>query len=275
MNIWPFYQIRFPSLSALPPVIICDAIHWKDGRHTQKIKDRLDSFFAPNCVVSSRFFGPVEMFTVYFPAASLVYFGFQGSKDWADTKINFQFWPTATNIGPGRIHSGFNKLIRDYGPNLFEAIETDLRVYSPLQVVFTGHSQGAATACLMATICAKRHKASYPVVTFGAPAFGDREFNDYARSFIEVIRVQNSWDLVTHFHRVIPFYPYDHFQEETIFFDADRVKLGGADDFPPLDIYGVLRSFVPFCQNGGIQLHAPASYLKQYQRFYPAYFYDR
>lgn len=106
---------------------------------------------------------------------------------------------------PG-VHGGFNSyannVIRDSVVDkqgkltgVFEYVKNDDKAI----LVLTGHSMGGAVATLMATrlVDLGFPKDRLKVITFGAPAIGNKQYNEAVANKIDMLRISNSKDPVT------------------------------------------------------------------------------
>lgn len=106
---------------------------------------------------------------------------------------------------PG-VHGGFNSyannVLRDSVVDkqgqltgVFEHVKNDNKAI----LVLTGHSMGGAVATLLATRLADLGfpKERLKVITFGAPAIGNKQYNELYANKIDMLRITNSKDPVT------------------------------------------------------------------------------
>ncbi|GBF90458.1 hypothetical protein Rsub_03454 [Raphidocelis subcapitata] len=103
---------------------------------------------------------------------------------------------------PGEVHSGFVKVFRTVWPAVRAALDAEVLSGPPglAHVVFTGHSQGAAVAELLAYAASKylAHRGRPLVVDavlFGSSAVGDSEFAEGVAALINIRNVLflNDW----------------------------------------------------------------------------------
>jgi hypothetical protein len=115
------------------------------------------------------------------PAQAVVIVSFRGTDDddptdlWDDADFPLTAWPAR-----GRVHRGFARALRDVQDDLVAA----LQIGAP-RLLFTGHSQGAALATLLASL-----HAPHVLYTIGSPRVGDADFADalktiHARRFVD------------------------------------------------------------------------------------------
>ena len=105
-----------------------------------------------------------------------------------------------------QVHKGFNEYVmtafslqEDFaGDNIKENIAKTLMDNPNFTLLITGHSLGGAAATLMAErlVAMGIPKEQVPVVTFGAPAIGNRAFVEQYEDKINLTRVVNSLDPV-------------------------------------------------------------------------------
>lgn len=105
-----------------------------------------------------------------------------------------------------QVHKGFNEYVmtafslqEDFaGNNIKEDLAKNLRDNPNFTLLITGHSLGGAAATLLAErlVAMGIPKEQVPVVTFGAPAIGNRAFVEQYEDKINLTRVVNSLDPV-------------------------------------------------------------------------------
>jgi hypothetical protein len=93
-----------------------------------------------------------------------------------------QTWPKG-----GKVHSGFAKALQEVWP----AVEPALQEFKESQLLFTGHSLGAAMATLASSL--QKPRALY---TIGSPRVGDQAFADLLQG-LDNHRYVDCCDLVT------------------------------------------------------------------------------
>jgi hypothetical protein len=116
----------------------------------------------------------------------------------------------------GRVHKGFSDALDELLPGIVTAI-ADYKC----DILFTGHSLGAAMATIMASIRAP--KALY---TFGSPRVGDEEFVESLKD-VETYRYMDCCDVVA---RIPPsLLGYRH-HGKRMYIDSQRSVLSDPDD---------------------------------------------
>lgn len=122
----------------------------------------------------------------------------------AEWLMNFKF--LKKNIKYlGRIHRGFHRNLRE----LWDLLQ-DTGVLNEPNLIFTGHSRGAAIASLLAVSYAKLYNREPKLVTFGSPRVGNKKWlSTFNESGVEGIRVAINSDPVTK----IPMINYCHVGE--------------------------------------------------------------
>lgn len=125
---------------------------------------------------------------------------FRGTDSFKDTLTDLHLWrktiPYNNNNSKIRVHSGFinaykNRAVRD---KIHSYINEDIT-----KIEVTGHSYGAALACL----CSIDLQYNFPrkdieVALFGCPRVGNRAFRkSYNKRLFKVVRVENGNDSIT------------------------------------------------------------------------------
>ena len=144
---------------------------------------------------------------------------FRGSKTKADWKTNFktkkinygghtlaemqEYAKQKAQKNFPAVHCGFNEYTDNVLRNSVVAADGSLRgVFGYAQktpkahIVLTGHSMGGAVATLLATrlVDLGFPKEKLHVLTFGAPAVGNREYNAVYADFLDIVRITNTND---------------------------------------------------------------------------------
>ncbi len=118
-----------------------------------------------------------------------------GTEDQKDAEIDLRVKPMPFDVEGGLVHTGFN----DYAATLldndrFLALIDEVE-RSGEKLFLTGHSLGGAVALLTAARLTERGLGdSIEVITFGAPAVGDRYFVNYFDGRINLTRITVSGD---------------------------------------------------------------------------------
>lgn len=104
---------------------------------------------------------------------------------------------------PARAHRGFSRMYDSLRPTVKKKLSALLNPVAGVRravtdVVFTGHSLGAALASLAALDYVSNTEGALPVrlITFGAPQVGDRNFVTKINAGVDVVRVVNPFDPV-------------------------------------------------------------------------------
>ena len=118
-----------------------------------------------------------------------------GTEDQKDAEIDLRLKLTPFDVEGGAVHTGFN----DYAEVLLgnERVQAVLDEITSAgeKLYLTGHSLGGAVAILTAARLTERGLGdSIEVITFGAPAVGDRYFAAYFDGRIKLTRITVSGD---------------------------------------------------------------------------------
>ena len=125
---------------------------------------------------------------------------FRGTDELRDALTHIQFWKKVIPYGNEksniRVHTGF---IRAYKA---EAVRKTIWSFvddSIERVIITGHSYGAALACLCAVDLQYNFSdKDYEVTLFGGPRVGNTAFvNSFNTRLFKTLRVENGNDIVT------------------------------------------------------------------------------
>lgn len=130
------------------------------------------------------------------PDQLLVMFG--SSNDPLDFLVDSFFLPKkfSSNQIPGKVHSGFATAWHIIKKKALAAIHKK-NPDKKKEIIFVGHSLGAALALYCA--CELRH-SGYPmgkVYMAGSPRLGNKEFCEWVQAEIQYVRVVNGYDVVT------------------------------------------------------------------------------
>ncbi len=126
-----------------------------------------------------------------------------------------------------RVHFGFQRALDQVWPQV-EKLLNDYRAAHPqAEIVFTGHSLGAA----LATLAVARFRGDGgSLYTIGSPRVGNAPFGDMVRRQTggKIFRFVNHQDLVTHVPIEAPF--YRHVEEQGLIIGADGAITQGVED---------------------------------------------
>ena len=161
-----------------------------------------------------------------FVDTNTLFISFRGSEtieNWID---DAQFSLTCpydnTNIC---VETGFYKVFEYMKNDIQSAIETNVNQYNIKNILFTGHSLGAAVATLMAYHFANEN-LNIELVTFGSPRIGNIEFvNDFPK--IVSYRITHYYDIVPHVPQ--QFLHYNHIPHE-LWYNEDNTELKDCND---------------------------------------------
>ena len=147
------------------------------------------------------------------PADSIVDRVVQGTKD-------FLFHTS-------RVHAGFQRALDKVWPKVETLLDEFRSSHPQAEIVFTGHSLGAA----LATLAVNRFQGGgASLYTIGSPRVGNKQFCDgvHQRTDGSVFRFVNHRDLVTHVPIKAPF--YHHVEEQGYLIDATGEISPGKED---------------------------------------------
>lgn len=141
-------------------------------------------------------------FGAYRPSDKLALLAFRGTEtqEWTDLATDADFKPIPWSKARGNVHQGFAASILSLWPEVEGWLNKE--VGGRASLLIAGHSLGAA----MATLAASVFKPS-TLVTIGSPRVGDEGF---AQCFtgVDIVRVVNCCDLVTHLPPETPWYTH-------------------------------------------------------------------
>jgi hypothetical protein len=126
-----------------------------------------------------------------------------------------------------RVHLGFQRALDQVWP-LVETLLNDYRAAHPqAEIVFTGHSLGAALATLAV---ARFRGGGGTLYTIGSPRVGNAQFGDMVRRQTggKIFRFVNHQDLVTHVPIDAPF--YRHVVEQGLIISPDASIAPGVEN---------------------------------------------
>ena len=134
---------------------------------------------------------PIFGFVASRPGA--VFVSIRGTETPGEWLCDFEAVPTASQIGTGTVHEGFQKVyevIRDSALDGLRLLNRDDQLF------ITGHSLGAALAILFANDVVSRTQ-NLQVCTFAGPRTGLGDFVDSYNTHVpSTLRVVNRWDIV-------------------------------------------------------------------------------
>jgi predicted lipase len=111
-----------------------------------------------------------------------------------------------------RVHAGFNSVLESLFPSIRQAIWGLAR--ADFEICIVGHSLGAALASLLALKLSGGTSLPISCIAFASPRVGDENFGRAVRRSIDLLRVTNTKDLVTH---VPPRPEYVHAGDAVVF----------------------------------------------------------
>lgn len=142
----------------------------------------------------------LEGFVGAVPALKTIYVALRGSasvRNWIeDLEIMQTDYPSG-----GKVHRGFYYSALGVQPQIDAALAELGALYPLYDVVFTGHSYGAAAATLVAATSPKgtpTYAHPIKVITFGEPRVGNAAFADYINGIFEIHRHTHDRDMVPH-----------------------------------------------------------------------------
>jgi predicted lipase len=146
----------------------------------------------------------LEGFVGVVPELETIYVVLRGSasaRNWVkDLEILQTDYPPCAREQKCKVHDGFYFSAVGVQPQIDAAVAELGALYPYYDVVFTGHSYGAATATLAAATYAIG-KPTHPikVITFGEPRVGNAAFADYINGLsFEIHRHTHDRDMVPH-----------------------------------------------------------------------------
>lgn len=253
--------------SVLSAAVLTNSVHWKTQTTKKIARDRINDWFAPVARVDARVAGNIEVFRVIFPAVKIQYYVYQGSRDWADFITNAKFWLTRAQDFRGRIHSGFNDAHIKHGYWHIQQIWCELQ--SDYQTILVGHSQGGAMAQLAAVTLGRLLGVRLPVITFGSPVVGDREWGQHAMRQMRHVRVQLEWDIITWINRWLGEHAAD------VHLHVGHHGLRHSQKAPRWSMCETAGSALSSTRLDPISAHAPWAYESRLAQNLPGYAYDR
>lgn len=138
--------------------------------------------------------------------SSFAIVAFRGTQpnDWQDLFSDVLLKAVPWDVG--RVHQGFGKALE----RVWKPLEAALNQLTDRPVWFTGHSLGAALACLAAF---RRGTHAAGVYTFGSPRVGNGVFGgNFDSLFVgRSVRYANDHDVVTHVPSEILAFPYGRY----------------------------------------------------------------
>jgi len=149
-----------------------------------------------------------QAFVGYLPSQDAVVISYRGTvesslKNWIE---DLSAWKTKTNFpgcgGNCEVHSGFFDDYQGLQAAIHPKIEESVSRHPGSAIWITGHSLGAAMACLLATDLASVGHDIGKVYTFGQPRVGDPTFAEWVSS-----SVADEYFRVVHYHDIVPHLP--------------------------------------------------------------------
>ncbi|RAH46203.1 lipase family protein [Aspergillus brunneoviolaceus CBS 621.78] len=160
-------------------------------------------------------FGDTAGFVAVDSTNKAIVVSFRGSSDLSNWIANIDFGLTdASSICTGcEIHSGFWKAWETVASTIASKVEAAVTTYSDYDLVFTGHSLGAALAAIGATVL-RNDGYTVDLYNFGQPRIGNLALADYITD-----QTKGSNYRVTHTDDIVPKLPpkllgYHHFSPE-------------------------------------------------------------
>lgn len=128
--------------------------------------------------------------------------------EWID-----DFDATPVNCGPYKVHAGFERVFEAVLPSVATAVKAAVNA-SAKEICIIGHSLGAAVATRIASWLATGTSLPLNCIVFASPRVGDSAFQSFVDAKVNLLRVTNTKDLVTH---VPPRPEYVHAGEACVF----------------------------------------------------------
>lgn len=139
-----------------------------------------------------------------------IYIAIRGTQSLDEWIKDFDAAPVELNNY--RVHAGFNSVLESLFPSIRQAIWSLAR--ADFEICVVGHSLGAALASLLALKVSGGTQLPISCVAFASPRVGDENFGRAVRRSIDLLRVTNTKDLVTH---VPPRPEYVHAGDAVVF----------------------------------------------------------
>ncbi|KAJ5901885.1 hypothetical protein N7495_002413 [Penicillium taxi] len=141
-------------------------------------------------------YGDVTGFLAVDTTNELIVLSFRGSRDISNWVANLDFvFSSSTLCDDCEVHSGFWKAWETVADNLTSYIDSASETYPSYQLIFTGHSYGAALAALGATSL-RNNGYTIDLYTYGQPRVGNTALATYMTDQGSLWRVTHSDDIV-------------------------------------------------------------------------------
>ncbi|EGF77492.1 hypothetical protein BATDEDRAFT_91713 [Batrachochytrium dendrobatidis JAM81] len=178
-------------------------------------------------------------------SAKIIVAAFRGSNDAGDWSINLNFilkpaawlstaWGSSSSVrfmngsnfqapNNAKVHAGFQNSYMVAREEVLTVIQQTVAKYPDYQIIFTGHSLGAAVASLAAVDYIDKNPSDSSKVslyTYGSPRIGNKAFADWYSTipFRGLFRITRTKDPVPHLPPQA--FTYRHFKQEYLI-DAD------------------------------------------------------
>lgn len=138
-------------------------------------------------------------------------FGASGTESKTDLFIDLRCHMSKYSYGPGRIHSGFNKVLESIQNPLIDAMHDLFGNKDPEKISTLGHSLGAEIAMGALDIITLLWPCKNTLVTtWGCPnGWGKTAREGFQKRHKNVLHIQNQWDYVTWLQGVTTGRPWD------------------------------------------------------------------
>ncbi|HVY92603.1 MAG TPA: lipase family protein [Bryobacteraceae bacterium] len=124
----------------------------------------------------------------------VIYIAIRGTQSLDEWIKDFDAAPVELNNYA--VHAGFNAVLESLFPSIRQAIWSLAR--ADFEICVIGHSLGAALASLIALKLSAGTSLPVNCIAFASPRVGDANFGRAVRRSIDLLRVTNTKDLVTH-----------------------------------------------------------------------------